>query len=144
MTMTPGQARDYIRAVSDIEGWSERETLEALDDVRDGMDVSNSWHIHKGALAYGIVISENHEADTKVCGFVEFGDVILWHRKRGQDCRAIRKLSRENSEGMEGYVTNGDGTRMIEFVRGDDPVILNDWRCDVVGVVWKWHEMQNK
>lgn len=122
-----------------IEGWSQSELDDALADVAGGMDLTDDWNVHKGNLAYGVVISRNDEAARKVAGFPEFGDVVLWRRVRGKDCAAIEKLTRENGPDTKGQVCNADGSRRITIHGAAKPVILN-WGDDIIGVVAKWNE----
>ena len=125
--------------MAEYEQWSEKELAEALMDVRDGMDVSTPWDTLKSSLAYGMVISSNDEANRKVAGFPQFGDIVLWRRQHGFDCKAIAKMARQNGAGHEGKVCSADGSR-IAALGSDSPVVL-DWGKDIVGIVSRWKEM---
>lgn len=124
--------------LAEIEGWTQKELNEALADVREGMDLKEDWNVHRGHLTYGVVISSNREAEKRVAGFPEFGDVVLWNRKRGFDCKAIEKLARDNSPESTGQVCNHDKSRSVTI--GSDPPVILDWKNDIIGIVAKWGE----
>lgn len=137
--MTPEEAAQYVLSLAEHEQWSEKETNEALMDVKDGMDISTPWDTLKSNLAYGMVVSSNDKADRRVAGFPQFGDIVLWKRQRGFDCKAIAKLTRDNSDDTKGMVCSADGKRRASL--GDDPPVVLDWKEHIVGIVFKWEEM---
>lgn len=129
---------NHVTMIAELDGWSREELAEALMDVRGGMDMKEEWNVHRGNLIYGVVISSNLEADRRVAGFPEFGDIVLWNRKRGFDCKAIEKLVRENATETAGQVCNHDKSRSIAIGTAT-PVILN-WKTDIIGIVSKWDD----
>ncbi len=138
--LTPNEAREHIVQTAVIEKWEPDEVSDALDDVDNGLDLSLSSDITSSSMAYGIVVGENEEADKKIAGFPEFGDVVVWGRLQGYDCSSFGRLSCGTGTLTHYPVRSRDGSREIIIKRGEKLVIL-DWQ-EVIGIRWTFKELR--
>lgn len=135
-------AKRYMAMTAEVEEWDDPGRLdEALKDVEGGMDVSMPCDYTFSELRYGMVVGENPELSRKVAGFPQFGDIVLFHAKRGVDCASFSRLSRGSGSIAEYSIASHDGTRRTVVPRGSKLIILKDAEEDIAGIKWTFTEM---